>query len=149
VCVVTDRYRLTSVDTVTEEGSWAFTARNAHEETESYFLVPCEDDDDRPAVRAWVNRCTHEAQRLYREDVGAITRDGEVVCPKHGSLFDSCSGYCDNGDAADTTLPAVDVEVESGQVYLVDDDVDYLYDGLPADDGGDGDGPSSTSHLQF
>jgi len=142
-----DRYRLTSVDTVTEEGSWAFTVRDEHGDTASYFLVPC-GDDDRPPVRAWVNRCTHEAQRLYREGVGAVTRGGEVVCPKHGSLFDTCSGHCDNGDAADTTLPSVDVAVEDGQVYLVDDDVRYLYDGLPNDDGDD-DGPSSTSHLQF
>ena len=142
-----DRYRLTSVETVTEEGSWAFTVRDEHDETASYFLVPCE-DDDRPPVQAWVNRCTHEAQRLYREGVGAITREGGVVCPKHGSLFDTCSGHCDNGDAANTTLPSVDVTVEDGQVYLVDDDVRYLYDGLPNDDGDD-DGPSSTSHLQF
>jgi len=142
-----DRYRLTSVDTVTEEGSWAFTVRDEHGDTASYFLVPCE-DDDRPPVRAWVNRCTHEAQRLYRDGVGAITRGGEVVCPKHGSMFGTCSGYCDNGDAADTTLPAAEIEVEDGQVYLVDDDVRYLYDGLPSDDGDD-DGPSSTSHLQF
>jgi len=142
-----DRYRLTSVETVTEEGSWAFTVRDEHGDTASYFLVPCE-DGDRPPVRAWVNRCTHEAQRLYREGVGAITRGGEVVCPKHGSLFDTCSGYCDNGDAADTTLPSVDLDVADGQVYLVDDDVQYLYDGLPNDDGDD-DGPSSTSHLQF
>ena len=147
---MTDRYRLTSVETVTEAGEWAFTARNAHGETESYFLVPCEETDaGESPVRAWVNRCTHEAQRLYREDVGAITRGGEVVCPKHGSLFDACSGHCDNGDAADTTLPSVDIETADGQVYLVDDDVDYLYDGLPADDGDDGGGPSSTSHIQF
>ncbi|WP_336037549.1 Rieske (2Fe-2S) protein [Halobacterium yunchengense] len=142
-----DRYRLTSVETVREEGSWAFTVRDEHGGDEEVLLVPCEDDAD-DAVTAWVNRCTHEAQRLYREGVGAVVRNGEVVCPKHGSMFDACSGYCDNGEAADTTLVDVDVTVEDGQVYLTDDDATFLYEGLASDDDG-GDGPSSTSHLQF
>ncbi|MFC3476352.1 Rieske (2Fe-2S) protein [Halobacterium litoreum] len=144
---MTSRYRLTSVDAVRDEGSWVFTVRDQHDDDEEVFLVPC-DDDEKPPVEAWVNRCTHEAQRLYREDIGAITRDGEVVCPKHGSTFDTCSGYCDNGDAADTTLVSVDVDVEDGQVYLADEDVTFLYEGTKHDDGDD-DGPSSTSHLQF
>jgi len=63
-------------------------------------------------------------------------------------MFDNCSGYCDNGDAADTTLPSVDVEVENGQVYLTDEDVRFLYEGTKNDDGDDG-GPDSTSHIQF
>ncbi|MFB6069018.1 MAG: Rieske (2Fe-2S) protein [Halobacterium sp.] len=143
-----DRYRLTSVATVEDEGSWAFTVRDEHGVDEGVFLVPCEDDEE-PAVEAWVNRCTHEAQRLYREGVGAIVRNGEVVCPKHGSMFDACSGYCDNGEAADTTLVSVDVTVENRQVYLTDDDVRFLYEGTKTDGGDDDDGPSSTSHLQF
>jgi nitrite reductase/ring-hydroxylating ferredoxin subunit len=142
-----DRYRLTSVEDVREDGSWAFTVRDAHGGNEEVFLVPCE-DDDHAAVRAYVNRCTHEAQRLYREGVGAITRNGEVVCPKHGSLFDSCSGYCDNGDAADTTLVEVDIEIEDGQVYLTDEESRFLYEGLPDDDDDD-ELPDSTSHIQF
>jgi nitrite reductase/ring-hydroxylating ferredoxin subunit len=141
------RYRLTSVETVREEGSWVFTVRDEHGTDEEVFLVPC-DDDDGDAVEAWVNRCTHEAQRLYREGIGAIVRNGEVVCPKHGSLFDTCSGYCDNGEAADTTLVSVDVDVDDGQVYLTDEDVRFLYEGTKHDTGDDDD-PSSTSHLQF
>lgn len=144
---MSSRYRLTSVDSVREAGSWVFTVRDEHGTDEEVFLVPCEDDDGE-AVEAWVNRCTHEAQRLYREDIGAVVRDGDIVCPKHGSVFDSCSGYCDNGDAADTTLVDVEVEVEDGQVYLTDDGVSFLYAGTKHDDGDD-DGPSSTSHLQF
>jgi nitrite reductase/ring-hydroxylating ferredoxin subunit len=142
---MTGRYRLTSVDTVLEEGSWLFTARDEHGDDTEVLLVPCE--DDAVGVEAWINRCTHEAQRLYREGVGAIVRNGQVVCPRHGSMFDTCSGYCENGEAADTTLVSVDVTVENGQVYLTDEDVDYLHEG-PAEADDDG-GPSSTSHLQF
>jgi len=143
---MTTRYRLTSVETVREEGSWLFTARNARGEDTEVVLVPC-DGGERP-VEAWVNDCTHERQRLHREGVGVVTRDGGIVCPKHGSVFDACSGYCDNGEAADTTLLSVAIEVEDGQVYLTDDDVTYLGPG-PADDDDDDDGPRSTSHIQL
>lgn len=141
------RYRLTGVDTVNEEGAWLFTVRDGHDEDTEVLLVPCEDADG-PEVEAWVNSCTHESQSLYREDVGAVIRDGEVVCPKHGSTFDACSGYCDNGPAAQTTLPDVDISVEDGQVYLTDDDVRFLNEGTSSDDDED-EGPSSTSHLRF
>ncbi len=140
---MTSRYRVTSVADVHEEGGTVFTVRDEHGGDEEVLLVPCED-----GVEAWVNRCTHEAQRLYREGVGEVVRNGEVVCPKHGSMFDTCSGHCDNGEAADTTLVDVDVTIEDGQVYLTDDNVRYLHDGMKQDNEDDG-GPSSTSHLQF
>ena len=44
-----------------------------------------------------------------------------------------CEGDCDNGEAAGTTLPSVDIAERHGTVFLTDDD----------------DGPSSTSHLQL
>jgi len=147
-------YRLTTVETVRERGSWAFTAREGDADRE-VLLVPCADEPDggtadpgRP-VRAWVNRCTHEDQRLHREGVGAVTREGAVVCPKHGSAFDACEGSCDNGEAAGTTLRSVDVEVRDGAVFLTDGDLSYLREGLPDEDDGDDEGPSSSSHLTF
>lgn len=143
------RYRLTSVDTVTEEGAWLFTVRDGRDEQREVILVPCENGEGDDPVEAWVNRCTHEAQSLYREGVGAVIREGEVVCPKHGSTFDTCSGHCDNGPAAETTLPSIEIAVEDGQVYLIDDDVRFLREGPSRDDEDDDGGPSSTSHLRF
>ncbi|ELZ03101.1 Rieske (2Fe-2S) protein [Natrialba asiatica] len=106
------------------------------------------DADIGTAVEAWVNQCTHEFQRLDR-GMGAAMRDGQIICPKHGSMFDACSGYCDNGEAADTTLPSVDVAVDDGEVYLTDDEMTFLHQG-GIDEGDDGDGgPSSTSHLSL
>lgn len=145
------RHRLTSTDTVREDGSWLFTARNSRGEDVEVVLVPCEDAAVDSPVRAWINRCTHENQRLYREGIGAVVRDGGIVCPKHGSFFDSCSGHCENGPAAETTLPSIDIVVEDGQVYLTDDDVTYLHEGPARDASDDGDDsmPRSTSHLRF
>jgi nitrite reductase/ring-hydroxylating ferredoxin subunit len=162
---VSERTRLTSVETVHEEGSWLFTVRDQYGEPDEVVVVPCED-----GVEAWVNRCTHEAQRLDR-GFGAAMRDGQIICPKHGSMFDACSGYCDNGDAADTTLVSVELAIEGGEVYLADDGYGFAHEGSiedgPADGGDEGDGgraddgevgggeddgddmPDSTSHIGF
>ena len=131
---------LTGVEDVHDDRSYLFTATDAKGVEEELILVPCNS-----GVEAYVNRCTHEAQRLDTGR-GVAMRDGQIICPRHGSMFDSCSGYCDNGDAADTTLPEVEVEIEEGVVYLTDDEYTFAHeDGI-----GDGDdGPSSTSHIGF
>jgi nitrite reductase/ring-hydroxylating ferredoxin subunit len=134
--------RLTSVETVHEEGSWLFTVTDDRGEAVEVTMVPCED-----GVQAWVNRCTHEDQRLDRGgEVGAVLRDGGVVCPKHGSVFDACEGGCENGPAAGTALLDVEVTVNRGDVFLTDDAYAFESEG-PSEDGDDG--PGSTSHLRF
>ncbi|ELY67644.1 Rieske (2Fe-2S) protein [Natrinema versiforme] len=139
------RTRLTTVETVHENRSWLFTIRDQYGEPDEVILVPCEDDS---GVEAWINRCTHEAQRLDTGR-GAAMRDGQIICPKHGSMFDSCSGYCDNGDAADTTLPSIEVTVDDGVVYLTEDGVTFAHEGGIDDETDEDDGPSSTSHIGF
>lgn len=172
-----DRTELTTVDRVREVGSYLFTATDSFDVATEVIVVPCEDGttggdpnaaatgDDATAaagaaagdsagadgtpeasggVAAWINRCTHEAQR-FDTGRGVPMRDGEIVCPRHGSFFDACTGHCDNGEAAGTTLPAVDVAVEDGTVFLVDEDYAFAHEGGI----GDGDGPSSTSHIGF
>lgn len=84
-----------------EESSYRFTVRDPYGSLEEVVVVPCED-----SVEAWRNRCPHEDQR-FDTGRGVPLRDGEIVCPRHGSLFDACSGACDNGEAAGTTLPSV------------------------------------------
>ena len=158
-----ERTRLTTVETVRENRSWLFTVRDEYGELDEVILVPCEDggdDEETEEIEAWLNRCTHEAQRLDR-GFGAAMRDGQIICPKHGSMFDACSGYCDNGDAVDTTLVSVDVGVENGDVYLTDGGYEFAHEGSIEDgddetDGGgsggeddDDDVPSSTSHIGF
>lgn len=152
------RAELTTVDRVHEAESWLFTVADEYGNEEEVLLVPCEE-----GVEAWVNKCTHEFQRLDR-GFGSPIRDGEILCPKHGSTFDTCSGYCDNGEAAETTLVSVEIEIDgdgdgdgdgdadgadgpnAGTVFLADDVYSFRHEG-PIDDGDDG--PSSTSHLSF
>jgi nitrite reductase/ring-hydroxylating ferredoxin subunit len=141
---VSERTRLTTVDEVHEKASWLFTVRDRYGDREEVVLVPCDE-----GVEAWVNRCMHQPQRLDR-GYGAAVRDGEIVCPRHGSAFDTCSGDCDNGEAAGTTLVDVDVDVEDGAVYLADDEYTFAHAGKIGDEDGDEDGgPNSTSHISF
>ncbi len=132
---------LTTVETVHDDGSWLFTARNDRGDLDEILLVPCGD-----SVEAWVNTCTHESQRLHRGDIGAVVRDGDLVCPKHGSLFDVCDGGCENGPAAGSSLVDVGITVNRGDVFLTDDDWEFAHPGGIEDDDGL---PDSTSHLRF
>jgi nitrite reductase/ring-hydroxylating ferredoxin subunit len=99
-------------------------------------------------VRAWRNFCQHETDQRLDRGFGAAVRDGEVVCPKHGSMFDTCTGYCDSGKAADSYLSDVEVTVDDGVVYLTDAAVEFSHTG-GVEEGDDDGGPSSTSHLTF
>lgn len=143
---MTVRTRVTDVTEVPEMGSYLFTVRERDGSEEEVILVRCAGAEG--PVQAWKNFCQHETDQRLDRGVGngAVMRDGGVVCPKHGSVFDSCSGYCDNGKAAGSTLVEVDVEVEDGTVYLTDDDLTFRHEGGIDDDD---DMPSSSSHLTF
>jgi nitrite reductase/ring-hydroxylating ferredoxin subunit len=133
---------------VPERGGWLFTVEEPDGGLEEVILVRFDD-----GIAAWKNFCQHETdQRLHRDPVGTVMRDGGIVCPKHGSVFDAATGHCDNGEAAGSTLVEVEVTVELGEVYLTDDDHAFGHaGGLDAggDDDDDDDVPDSTSHLRF
>ncbi|SDN17460.1 Ferredoxin subunit of nitrite reductase or a ring-hydroxylating dioxygenase [Halogranum gelatinilyticum] len=133
--------KLTTVATLAEGESFLFTVRERDGSEEEALVVHTAD-----CVAAWLNFCQHETDQRLDRGTGAAIRDGEIICPKHGSMFDGCSGYCDNGKAADSTLVEVDVAVDDGTVYLTDDDYTFLHEGGIDDDD---DMPSSSSHLSF
>ena len=129
-----------STDEIPDVGSHLLTVREPDGSLEEVILLDLED-----GVSAWKNYCQHETDQRFDRGDGATTRDGRIVCPKHGSMFDAETGYCDNGKAAGSTLVEVDVAVRHGQVYLTDDDLEFVAEGGIDDD----DSPSSTSHLSF
>ena len=129
-----------SADDVPDVGSYLFTVREADGSLEEVILLDLED-----GVSAWKNFCQHETDQRLDRGSGAAMRDGQLICPKHGSMFDAETGYCDNGKAAGSTLVEVDVTVRHGRVYFTDDDLEFVAEGGIDDDGD----PSSTSHLTF
>ncbi len=132
--------RIASVEDVPETGSYLFTVREADGDREEVILVRAAD-----GVAAWKNFCQHEVDQRLDVGGGAAMRDGQIVCPKHGSMFDAASGYCDSGKAAGSTLAEVEVAVQRGDVFLTDDEVSFCHEGGIDED----DGPDSTSHLTF
>jgi nitrite reductase/ring-hydroxylating ferredoxin subunit len=140
------RTRLTTVDAVPENGSFLFTVRERNGEEKEAILVRCAPTAGGKTVRAWRNFCQHETDQRLDRGFGAAVREGEVICPKHGSMFDTCTGYCDNGKAAESYLSGVDVTVEDAVVYLTDSTVTFAHEGGIDDED---EGPSSTSHLTF
>jgi nitrite reductase/ring-hydroxylating ferredoxin subunit len=135
-----------------DDGTETADGTEAHEGTETDDGRDTEAGDDGtetdgPSVSAWKNFCMHEPdQRLDRGvGTGAAMRDGQIICPRHGSMFDAATGYCDNGEAAGQTLVEVDVTVRDGVVYLTDEGLSYSHAGGVDDDGL----PDSTSHVSF
>ncbi|SDX64863.1 Rieske (2Fe-2S) protein [Halobellus clavatus] len=137
---MTDGAKIADVDDVPPSGSYLFTAADAFTNETELILVRCEEE---PGIQAWPNTCTHQQQAFDRGD-GAAIRDGQLVCPRHGSLFDACAGTCDNGPAAGTELSTVEVTVEDGSVFLSDDNYTFRHAGGTGDDD-----PASTSHISF
>jgi len=132
--------QITTVSAIPEGGSYLFTARDPDGREEEVILL-CLDGD----VRAWKNFCMHETDQRLDRGMGAAVRDGGIICPRHGSIFDGRTGYCDNGKAKGSTLAEVDVTVRRGTVYLTDDDLEFAHDGGIDDH----DLPDSTSHIGF
>lgn len=132
--------KIADTDAVPEHGSYLFTAEGPFTNETEIILVHC---DEEPGIRAWVNTCPHESQQLDTGD-GASMRDNEIICPRHGSLFDACTGECDNGLAAGTTLPDVEIDVKENTIFLTDDHYTFLHEGGTEDEK-----LGSTSHLSL
>lgn len=135
---------ITQLSNVPDEGTFLFTVSEPSGRTEEVILARLDTEDQ--SVVAWKNFCMHEPdQRLDRgEDVGAATREGAVICPRHGSMFDLETGGCDNGPARNQSLVGVDVTVQNETVYLTDDALTFEHEG-----GDDDDDDLSTTHMSF
>lgn len=131
---------LTAVEEIPDDSTVLFTVQDEDGSTQEVFLATTDD-----GVVAWKNFCQHETDQRLDVGEGAAIREDSVICPKHGSAFDLESGNCDNGPARGGSLAAVDVTVRHGQVYLTDDDLEFLHDGRIDDD----ESPDSSSHLRF
>lgn len=121
-----------------DAGSTRFTVREPDGSQEEILLIA-----DQGEIVAWKNVCQHETDQRLDVGRGPVIRDGTIVCPRHGSLFDMQTGACERGMAAGTQLVPVEVAVRDGIVMLVDETLEFLHLGGIEDD----EGPTSTSHL--
>lgn len=122
-----DDRRIASLDEVPEDGTLLFTVRDGFD-TDEVILVRLAD-----GVAAYRNYCQHWTDVRLDKGSGALVRDGEIVCQKHGATFESDTGYCDFGPCEGATLDVVEVTVGDGAVYLADDDYEFEHLGPSGD----------------
>ncbi|MFC4553094.1 MULTISPECIES: Rieske (2Fe-2S) protein [Halorussus] len=114
--------RITDVDDVPADTTLLFTIRDGFDEIEA-ILTRIEGDGE---VAAYTNYCQHWTDVRLDKGSGATKRDGELVCGKHGALFEDDSGHCTYGPCEGAVLNDVEVTVEDGGVYLADEDYEFV-----------------------
>ncbi|MCU4750712.1 Rieske (2Fe-2S) protein [Halobacteria archaeon AArc-curdl1] len=97
-------------------------------------------------VIAWLNACQHYRHIPIDKGEGATMRNGEFVCQNHGAYFEADSGHCTFGPCEGAYLDSVDVAVEDGDVYLTDENYDFVGTGPLETDETD---LTSTSNVEF
>lgn len=119
--------RIAAIDEVPEEGSLLFTLRSGFDEIEAVLVRA------NGTIHAWRNYCPHWTDVRLDKGSGAATRDDELLCQKHGAMFEKDSGRCTVGPCEGATLGGIDVVVEDGAIYLVDEEYEFVRQG-PASD---------------
>ncbi len=75
-------------------------------------------------VFGYENRCRHIPITIDYGDNRFFTGDGKsLVCQTHGAMYDPVTGLCFQGPCKGSSLFPLKVEVEDGNVYLVQDGV--------------------------
>ncbi|SIQ90640.1 Ferredoxin subunit of nitrite reductase or a ring-hydroxylating dioxygenase [Haladaptatus litoreus] len=115
--------RIAALSELPDDSTFLFTIRDGFDEEEAVLVTQDED------VLAWKNYCQHWTDVRLDKGNGATMRDGELVCGKHGALFEADSGVCSYGPCEDAVLDSVDVTVEDGAVYLTDPDYEFVQQG--------------------
>lgn len=86
------------------------------------------------SITAWENHCQHWTNtRLDRGD-GALVREGDIVCRRHGATFEPDSGKCTWGPCEGAYLDVIDVSVDDGAVHLDEPGWEVAHRGPDDDD---------------
>jgi nitrite reductase/ring-hydroxylating ferredoxin subunit len=120
---------IAAVDDVPPDGTFLYTVADDGEDREA-ILVRLSDG----SVSSFLNYCMHWTDVKLDTGDGAPVRDGEVVCRKHAATFEKDSGVCTHGPCEGAELDPVAVEVRDGDVYLTDEDYEFVAASVHADD---------------
>ncbi|WP_137283639.1 Rieske (2Fe-2S) protein [Halorussus salinisoli] len=113
--------RIADVAEVPDDSTLLFTVRDGFDEREAILTETAAGE-----VTAYENYCQHWTDVRLDKGSGATKRDGELVCGKHGALFEDDSGRCTYGPCEGAVLSEIEVAVENGAVYLTDDDYEFV-----------------------
>jgi nitrite reductase/ring-hydroxylating ferredoxin subunit len=71
-------------------------------------------------LQAFKNFCPHQGRRLdYISGKFLLDEKGHLICPAHGAEFETKTGECINGPCKGQSLQAIEVFVESENIYAV------------------------------
>lgn len=133
--------RITSLSAVPEDTTFLFTVRNDEGDRKEAILVELA-----AGVVGWLNYCQHFRHIKLDKGSGAEMRNGEIICTNHGAYFEEDSGVCTHGPCEGAVLESVDVTVDDGDVYLTDDDFEFVDTGPMESDDLD---LASKSNIEF
>lgn len=137
---MSDSERVTAAANVPADSTFLFTVTGDDGEDEA-VLTRSED-----GIEAYVNRCMHFTHIRLDKGSGAPVRHGELVCANHGAMFEQDTGVCTFGPCEGAQLDRIEVEVQDGAVYLVDDAYAFVREGGIETDPTD---LTSTSNVEF
>lgn len=117
--------RITDVAAVPEESSLLITVeeRETGEQREA-VLIRADS-----AVKGWFNYCQHWRDVTLDTGDGAMVRDGEIVCGRHGATFEKGNGECTFGPCEGAVLDELPVRTTAGGVFLDTDDYAFVHIG--------------------
>jgi nitrite reductase/ring-hydroxylating ferredoxin subunit len=152
-----DAGRITALSDVPNDSTVCFRVTDESGEKREAILVTngvavtdggerAEDTTDDESVACWLNYCQHLTHIKLDKGSGAPMRDGELICANHGAYFEADSGHCTYGPCEGAYLTDLSVTVSEGDVYLTDEDYEFV--GLGPIESDDLDRASS-SNVEF
>ncbi|MDG5759119.1 Rieske 2Fe-2S domain-containing protein [Natronococcus sp. A-GB1] len=137
--------RITSLENVPTESTFLFRVADELGDRQEAILVANGTGSTDTDVSCWLNYCQHFTHIKLDKGDGAPMRDGEVICANHGAYFETDSGECTFGPCEGAYLTELEVTVSDGDVYLTDEEYEFVAAG-PIEDDGD---LTSTSNVEF
>lgn len=117
--------RITDVAAVPEDSTLLITVEERETGDHREVILVRADGD----VAAWFNYCQHWRDVNLDKSDGAMIRDGEIVCGRHGATFEKTDGGCTFGPCEGAVLDELSVRTTAGGVFLEDDSYEFLHVG--------------------
>jgi nitrite reductase/ring-hydroxylating ferredoxin subunit len=119
--------RIAPVDGIPAETSLLFTVRDGFDREEAIVLELAD------GVIALKNSCPHWTDVRFDSGDGATVRGDELVCQKHGAIFEVATGHCTHGPCKGATIEEIDVTVQDGEIYLTAENYEFEHLGPSGD----------------
>lgn len=142
---MTSGQRITNVATVPEDSTLLVTVeeRESGEQREA-MLIQADS-----GVKGWFNYCQHWRDVSLDSGDGAMVRDDEIVCGRHGATFETDDGECTFGPCEGAVLDELPVRTTADGVFLDTDEYTFVHVGPSEGEADDDIDLSTESRIGF